>query len=121
MIILIEKYYPEIIVIINKFRKLEYKTLKSNLLTLEKMFFEKSDKCILHLDLYELESYSLYYLIKTITYLNSVNIRYINKINIYINKKGSIKTMTSLIPNINFINIKILDKKLNWCKFPKFI
>ena len=121
MIILIEKYYPEIILKINKYRKLEFKTLKSNLLTLEKIFFEKSNKCILHIDLYELESYSLYYLIKTMTYLNSVNIRYINKINIYINKKSSIKTMTSFIPNINFIDIKTLDKKLNWINFPKFI
>ena len=91
MIILNDKNYPYFIVLIvqPKYDDLEFKTLKSNLEYINKRTIK--DKCYinLHVDLYNMETYSSQALSDTISYLNGKSeFSYFNSVKIYMNKNN---------------------------------
>ena len=85
MILLIEKNYPVVIMIIDKFEELEYKTFKKNMEYFDKKSREENTCLKLYIDLYNLkDNYSLQYLNELVSYINGQYFPTLDNIRIYI-------------------------------------
>jgi len=101
---------------IDKYFEFEYKTLKKNMEYIDNKSGNDEIYINLHIDLYNLEDYSAYYVTKTINYLTGKYYKYINSVKIFMNKsKSSYITDALIYMNNNLselIKIKIIDKPL---------
>lgn len=116
MIILNDRQYPLFVMKIDKYFEFEYKTLKKNMEYIDNKSCKDEIYINLHIDLYNLEDYSTYYITKTINYLTDKYYKYINSVKIFMNKsKTSYITEAFLYMHNNLsemIKIKIIDTPL---------
>lgn len=86
MIIINDRNFPLILCIMTDFQELEYKTLIKNLDIINSNNIENQIYINLHIDLYKLEDYSVYYFKQLMTYLYDKDFPYLNSVTIFLNK-----------------------------------
>ena len=115
MIILIEKNFPVIVMIFDKFEELEYKTFKKNLEYFDKK--SREDNCCLklYIDLYNLnDNYSIHYLNELVSYINGKYFPNLDNIKIFINKNNTSFFLKSYAYMNQMIQLIELDKPRDW-------
>ena len=86
MIIINDRNFPLILCIMTDFQELEYKTLIKNLDIINSNSIENQIYINLHIDLYKLQDYSVYYFKQLMTYLYDKHFPYLNCVTIFLNK-----------------------------------
>jgi len=113
MIILIDKNFPVMIMKIDKFKKVEYKTFIKNMDYMNKKAI--SENCIfkLYIDLYYLVEYSTTCLTDLISYLKNTSYSNIDNVKIYINtnKIGYVMKTLAFLANTTYdkSNIEVVE------------
>ena len=108
MIILNDKKYPKIILIIDTYHKLEYKTLKKNMEYINERSIKDDCKIDIFVDLYNLTDYSTKYVSKTINYFMDIkdsDYSNINSIKVYLNQEKTGLVTEAFI----FVNNNVTD------------
>ena len=115
MIIIIEKNYPLIVMIIDKFEDIEYKTFLKNLDYFSKK--TQDDNCCLklYIDIYKLDdNYSLNSLNNLVNELSGKYYPTLDKIKLFVNKEKISYILKSYLNLTDYIDLIELNKKKEW-------
>ena len=120
MIIENDRNFPLLILIIDRFKDMEAKTLKNILSYYNERASKENMYFYLHVDLFELEKYNLGALTDTISYFTETSLDWLNSVTIYVdkNKSSLLSRAMSYVNSFSNDNFKIkliqLEKKKNW-------
>ena len=120
MIITLDKNFPLVIMIVDNFNKLEYKTFIKNINYYNNIGICENCNIKLYIDLYNLKDYSLSYLNELLSYLNGKKLAKITSVKIFFNKFNTsyILKAFAYLNNYNTgtaqIDIIDLDKPKKW-------
>jgi len=118
MIILIDKKYPLMVMKIYSFEYNDYNTFIKNMEYIKNKSENDDIDVKLCIDLYDLDSYSPYYLAELMKYLTGKSYEKLNNVKIYLNKENTnyvLKATAYINNNISkIIEIVELENKIIW-------
>ena len=106
-----DKNYPTFLLEINKFENFELKTLKKNLDYIHNKTLKDKVVATIHIDLFNLETYSAYCIADLLAHLNKQKKFNFNNVYIYIYKNSSylLKAYSYLNESVSFVPIHIIE------------